>query len=440
MPIFWTKYSPLENHVSATDPLALDYMAQQLGYLPLPNFTTRTARARYYSVVCYGLMICEKAIEKYGYSMNDKTVSRLYELYEKYWAYAVVISYEGNIKERDDNEKELRGKRGAIKAVSNGLKTLGDSYRLLSRQLELGGLGAYRSSLEKFGLIKSSSLSLTMRGHELAESFMPVGDRMRTQYEELLTESIHQQKILEKHGQASISNFGRYARLDLFSQADHNLAQALDKERGLLIKYIIEGDEITHATARMAVSNRDRFQNSYLEGISTLANIHTTDATENIVRASFETIYCFELLSIQLNNAFCALLKAAFDKGGTITVKELVPHVAPFLQTIYEHQLVERLTRSPQYHELAGYYHGKEFLNLLSALQSGVNPEQFIRSIHKLHSAVETKRKSGLWFDISGDEVNAFTGYSYSKENMGRQHTYKLPNLFSIISDLGWTV
>ena len=127
MPIFWTKYSPLENHVSATDPLALDYMAQQLGYLPLPNFTTRTARARYYSVVCYGLMICEKAIEKYGYSMNDKTVSRLYELYEKYWAYAVVISYEGNIKERDDNEKELRGKRGAIKAVSNGLKTLGDS-------------------------------------------------------------------------------------------------------------------------------------------------------------------------------------------------------------------------------------------------------------------------------------------------------------------------
>ena len=217
MPIFWTKYSPLENHVSATDPLALDYMAQQLGYLPLPNFTTRTARARYYSVVCYGLMICEKAIEKYGYSMNDKTVSRLYELYEKYWAYAVVISYEGNIKERDDNEKELRGKRGAIKAVSNGLKTLGDSYRLLSRQLELGGLGAYRSSLEKFGLIKSSSLSLTMRGHELAESFMPVGDRMRTQYEELLTESIHQQKILEKHGQASISNFGRYARLDLFS-------------------------------------------------------------------------------------------------------------------------------------------------------------------------------------------------------------------------------
>ena len=27
-----------------------------------------------------------------------------------------------------------------------------------------------------------------------------------------------------------------------------------------------------------------------------------------------------------------------------------------------------------------------------------------------------------------------------ARENMGRQHTYKLPNLFSIISDLGWTV
>ena len=173
-------------------------MAQQ--QLPAPAQLYYPLPARYYSVVCYGLMICEKAIEKYGYSMNDKTVSRLYELYEKYWAYAVVISYEGNIKERDDNEKELRGKRGAIKAVSNGLKTLGDSYRLLSRQLELGGLGAYRSSLEKFGLIKSSSLSLTMRGHELAESFMPVGDRMRTQYEELFDGEHSPTKILRNMG------------------------------------------------------------------------------------------------------------------------------------------------------------------------------------------------------------------------------------------------
>ena len=56
----WTKYAPLENESSVTDPLAFDYFAQLLGNIVLPSFTTRTSRARYYSMVCYGIYISKK--------------------------------------------------------------------------------------------------------------------------------------------------------------------------------------------------------------------------------------------------------------------------------------------------------------------------------------------------------------------------------------------
>ena len=35
----WTKYAPLENESSVTDPLAFDYFAQILGNVVLPSFT-----------------------------------------------------------------------------------------------------------------------------------------------------------------------------------------------------------------------------------------------------------------------------------------------------------------------------------------------------------------------------------------------------------------
>ena len=126
--------------------------------------------------------------------------------------------------------------------------------------------------------------------------------------------------------------------------------------RGLLIKYIIEGDEITNTTARMAVSIGTGFKQ--LLDISTLTNIHTYRCNRKHSQSQLRNHILLELLSIQLNNAFCAAQshgQRRHDHG-----KELVPHVAPFLQTIYEHQLVET-TRSPQYHELAGYYTVRNF-------------------------------------------------------------------------------
>lgn len=434
MAIFWTKYSPLENTISATDPLALDYMAQQLAYLPLPNFTTRTSRARYYSMVCYGLAICEEYINRHRLIFNDKTVMRLFELYEKYWAYAVVASYKGEMKERDPHESGLRGKRGALRAYNSTAKTLGEGYKLLSRQLELGGLGAYRSSLERFGLIKNYSLSLTMQGRELAESFMPVGKNMGTQYQDMIIDSMDKERILDKSGRASIEKFGEYSCLDYYQHVNND-----DRERELLRKVIIESDSGTYATAMLALPLQGLWGESMLDFFEAVANAHPSGQSQVYARDCFQTIYHFERLSMGLNQAFCTMVKSAFEQGGRITVNELESELMPILSIIIDGALSRKLIESPKYHEITNYYYGTEYLALISVLITDISCGQFIRALLKLHQQVETKRGSGFWAEIEGDSIMVYSGYEYARNNMDRQHSYKVDNLFSLIADVGWS-
>ena len=69
--IFWT--APLESSSDFTpeDPLALDYIAQQIGLWLFPGLTSRTSRAGYYPMVIYGLKLCEDAIEQYWKSLES---------------------------------------------------------------------------------------------------------------------------------------------------------------------------------------------------------------------------------------------------------------------------------------------------------------------------------------------------------------------------------
>ena len=79
----WTKYAPLENESSVTDPLAFDYFAQILGNVVLPSFTTRTSRARYYSMVCYGIYISKKYLEQQKKPYYEKDILRVLSILGK---------------------------------------------------------------------------------------------------------------------------------------------------------------------------------------------------------------------------------------------------------------------------------------------------------------------------------------------------------------------
>lgn len=117
-------------------------------------------------------------------------------------ARAVVENYQGNLFERDGKERDFRGKRGALKSYEKNINALGLEYKFLSRQLELVGLGAYRTSLEALQLV-DASLNLTHKGEKLAKAFVDTGI-----YDKLVLKAIRDQSVVIKEGKGSVKSFG----------------------------------------------------------------------------------------------------------------------------------------------------------------------------------------------------------------------------------------
>ena len=167
--LFWSEPLSVESDFKKEDPLALDYLGQQVGLWLFRGFTTRTDRAQYYAVVLYGLHLADKAVRKYGYSGDDGTRVRLFERWERFWALATFEFRDGDL-ERGD-EDAMRGVRGATRAWRGGNTPLPLDFPLISRQSELGGLGAYLSSLREYGLVFPGSLRVTPVAREMLDSF-----------------------------------------------------------------------------------------------------------------------------------------------------------------------------------------------------------------------------------------------------------------------------
>lgn len=167
--LFWSESLALESDFKKEDPLALDYLGQQVGLWLFRGFTTRTDRAQYYAVILYGLHLADKAVRKYGYPEDDGTRIRLFERWERFWALATLERRDGAL-ERGD-EDAMRGVRGATRAWRSGNTPLPLDFPLISRQSELGGLGAYLSSLREYGLVFPGSLRVTPAAREMLDSF-----------------------------------------------------------------------------------------------------------------------------------------------------------------------------------------------------------------------------------------------------------------------------
>jgi len=167
--MFWSAPQALDSDFTPEDPLALDYLGQQVGLWLFKGFTTRTNRAQNYAVVLYGLDLADKAVHKYEYPSNDETRLRLFERWERFWALATLESRNGAISRGD--EDAMRGVRGATRAWFEGEKPLSLDFPLISRQSELGGLGAYLTSLREYGLVFAGSLRVTPAAREILNAF-----------------------------------------------------------------------------------------------------------------------------------------------------------------------------------------------------------------------------------------------------------------------------
>lgn len=139
--LFWSAPLASDSDFTAEDPLALDYLGQQVGLWLFRGFTTRTGRAQNFAVVLYGLHLADEAVRKYGYPGDDKKRTELFERWERFWALATLESRKGQLPRGD--EDAMRGVQGATRAWFPGPKPLPLDFPLIERQSELGGLGAY---------------------------------------------------------------------------------------------------------------------------------------------------------------------------------------------------------------------------------------------------------------------------------------------------------
>ncbi|MGB1016414.1 MAG: hypothetical protein ACPG4T_19910, partial [Nannocystaceae bacterium] len=156
--MFWSAPLDVDTDFNADDPLALDYLGQQVGLWLFPGLTTRTTRAQYYAMVLKGLALVETACKRYQLGYDDRTRVRLFERWERFWALASMESRGGQL-ERSDPDS-MRGVRGVKRTWLRGKKPLPLDFRLISRQSQLGGLGAYLSSLRAHQLVRPRSLQV----------------------------------------------------------------------------------------------------------------------------------------------------------------------------------------------------------------------------------------------------------------------------------------
>jgi hypothetical protein len=80
-----------DSELAAEDPLALDYIAQQVGILLLPALTTRSTRAQAFAMVLYGLWLAEQAITTYEAPATDEVRRVLFERWERFWAHIPAV-------------------------------------------------------------------------------------------------------------------------------------------------------------------------------------------------------------------------------------------------------------------------------------------------------------------------------------------------------------
>lgn len=428
----WTRYSPLEDETSILDPLALDYFAQVLGNIILPSFTTRTSRARYYSMVCYGIYISREYLEQLGEIYYEKDILDVFKLFEKFWASSVIEYYfssRNGIYERDGRERGLRGKRGAITAYHNKIMSLANEYKFLTRQLELGGLGAYRTSMESLELIKQD-LNLTNKGWNLAKTF-----GVNNSNDNIVLKAIKNKVIVKKVGRTTLNSFGYHTCLDGFTFNDFRHVE----EKQLLKEYVL--DDTQNYTSISFIYN-NCIDNDPWEGIKRICNIEpTTDEQLRVIEA-YKTIQNFEVLSIAIYQLWCNIIKLAEENIGRISISQCAIICKPRIDEIITSQLIYKLMTSAYYLNIAESLHGINLDGFISKFYNAdaIDYSAFIIELIKYHGSIMDRRNSGAWMIIDGGDIIVLTGYNYPKrfEDILYLHNYKIPNIVDLIEDLGW--
>ena len=433
--LFWSEPLDVDTDFKKEDPLALDYLGQQVGQWLFPRFTTRTNRAQYYAVVLYGLYLADVAITKYGYAGDSKTRAQLFERWERFWAMATLEFRNGEL-ERGD-EDAMRGVRGVKRTWKRGSKPLPLDYQLISRQSELGGLGAYLSSLRTCGLVSSDSLKPTPVAHEIVECFWSERGLRKSShtYERYALDALkpNSKTIARKIGRLTLKKIGRSSRLSSLiregrTQQRNRLWNAL---------FVSSSDDSTLTLAKQVVAAHNDHVDEAEASLEAMLEHRwgkLSPEVEEKVRVALTFGRMAREILDRFDRAYGYLAEHAWVADFDVVARVCFPpDRADELRGLCNAMLLTRGIE--RFRELQ--FHGLGFLTLLEKLIS-TNSIDSLTHLLSFHQEVQQSRRvGGAWLRTNQDKlvlrVAEYNGYKLKPAFPG----FKLNVVRGLLTDLG---
>lgn len=433
--MFWSAPLAMDSDFTAEDPLALDYLGQQVGLWLFRGFTTRTSRAQNYSVVLYGLHLADKAVQKFAYPGDDVTRTRLFERWERFWALATLEFRNGQLARGD--EDAMRGVRGATGAWFKGKKPLPLDFPLISRQNELGGLGAYLTSLREYGLVFPGSLRVTPAARDILASFWsePGEQDWSHLYEEyaLSALDLDTSHIARASGRLTLAGLGKRSRLS--SLVHRNRTQQQERLWNALFVAARDGSTLPLAE-KLIAAHADGVDDAEAVLEELLAERWGALSADN--KNKVEIALVFGRLARVLLSRFDRAYGYVDEHGWVAMLDEVAEAAFPGSEA---KELREACGVVLAAHDARRFqklqYHGPELVTLLTKLATS-GPAASLEHLLMYHRAVQRARRGGgAWIrQEEGKLVMQVAGYNGYKSEAGFPGM-KLNVVRQLLADLG---
>lgn len=434
--LFWSQPDDFASDFVIEDPLAFDYLSQQVGYWLFGGLTTRTSRAQYFAVVLYGLCLVEHEVQRRPLGVEDAERKQLFERWERLWALAV-HEFRGGGPFAQGDPDNIRGQRGVTRAWRAGDDGLPLDYKLIGRQSELGGLGAYMSSLrnEAASLVFPGSLRPTPLALPIIEAFWaePDAGAKIASYDQFARIALdrREKKVPRKLGAVTLSRVGQLSRLSVLAERPAQQARLWNALFERATDDTLRFAELVRAAALAGLSDPREILGAALIG--------KLGVFEGRHREKLQVALAFGDVQQRLVTCFNLAFATALDGGWRVDAGRAATAAFGVGPGDALREACARLLDTPwaaRFRELP--MHGTEFLELVATLRDAT-PSIALEALVVFHATIHRQRRHATpWIRLDAGRLLVEVGaYGKRARADGAFPSFKLNIVRSLLEDLG---
>lgn len=431
----WVAPAAEDSELATEDPLALDYITQQVGLWMLPALTTRSTRAQAFAMVLYGLALADKAIHRYGEPHTDDTRRVLFERWERFWALATIEYLDGHLPR--GHRDAMRGVRGAMAHWRGGEAPLPLDFQLISRQQELGNLGAYLAPLRRAGLVIDGTLRPSPAALDIVDAFWgePADNKHLGRYEEyaLLALDLGRKKIERSNGNLTLGRVGKTSRLTSLvargrAAQQRRLYDALFARARDASTPAMSG--LVEAATRAGIVHAQGLLDAVLAG--RLGAID--DPLQELLVSARDLGTATDALLRGFDRVYAAVQAAGLTASATQVARDALSGGA--MDEL--RAACVSVMRSPRARDLRSLpMHGGAFMRMAERLMFAEAPEA-LEALLGYHAEVQRERRRGQgWIRMEGEKLLLLVTSYTARPDTDRFPSYKLDAVRMLLEDTG---